>query len=133
MRENYLFFQGSDNYMDLRLDFPLNFLSGKRAWSPLFNPAHFDFEPSVKSQIVNYYNNIHLVQDKYVNELKICTEGSHCLGLYGLALAQIQRSYCFIDLQYMRYLSKKFLNDKNLKEGSQKSLLLENMSVMLPN
>lgn len=65
--------------------------------------------------------------------MKICTEGSHCLGLYGLALAQIQRSYCFIDLQYMKYLNKKFLNDKTLKEGSQKSLLLENMSVMLPH
>jgi hypothetical protein len=75
--------------MDLRLDFPLNFLSGKRAWSPLFNPAHFNFEPANKAAIVDYYNNIHKVYEKYVNEMKICSEGSHCLGLYGLALAQI--------------------------------------------
>jgi hypothetical protein len=73
MRENYMFFQGSDNFMDLRLDFPLNFLSGKKAWSPLFNPVHFDFEPANKAYIVNYYNNIHTVFEKYVNEMKICS------------------------------------------------------------
>jgi hypothetical protein len=33
VRENYMFFQGSDSFADLRLDFPLNFLSGRKAWS----------------------------------------------------------------------------------------------------
>jgi len=73
LRENYLFFQGTDSYMDLRLDFPLNFLSGKKAWSPLFNPIHFDFDPPTKSGIAVYYRNIHTVYDKYVNEMKICS------------------------------------------------------------
>ncbi len=80
LRENYIFFQGTDSFMDLRLDFPLNFLSGKKAWSPMFNPD-IDFDPETNSGIV------YSVYDKYVNEMKICSKGSHCLGLYGLALA----------------------------------------------
>ncbi len=59
--------------MDLRLDFPLNFLSGKKAWSPNFNPAQFDFNPLNKSDLALYCENIHSIYDEYVNEMKICS------------------------------------------------------------
>ncbi len=35
MRDNFLFYAGSQYIQDLRLDFPQNFLSGKLAWKGL--------------------------------------------------------------------------------------------------
>jgi hypothetical protein len=32
LRQNYIALHGADEYYDLRMDFPLNFISGKNAW-----------------------------------------------------------------------------------------------------
>jgi hypothetical protein len=32
LRQNYIALHGSDEYYDLRMEFPLNFISGKSVW-----------------------------------------------------------------------------------------------------
>jgi hypothetical protein len=59
LRENYMFFQGSDSFADLRLDFPLNFLSGRKAWSSNFDPSKFDLEMQTKASKLKFYEDVY--------------------------------------------------------------------------
>jgi hypothetical protein len=66
-KQNYLFFDYLDSYMDLRSDLPQNFLSGKLFWHNILNP-----DPKT-------------IYTDYKNELKICSKDSHSIGFYGVA------------------------------------------------